>query len=174
MGARRCASVRSSSTVTGVSLKLALPHTAEHLTLAGFRLIVPRDAVGGTPPSYAQQVLTHSIAVLGKLTTVDELVASWSADARQPAPSRYDTARTPQHRAHVRVAFRHMTDDAAERARTLNFTPTKRLERHRPSSLSGDQARGPASPTAPALTTGPETRRSVVTSASRQISETDI
>jgi len=74
--------------LTGVSLNLALPHTAGHLTQAGFRLIVPRDAVGGTPPSYAQQVLTHSIAVLGKLTTVDELIASWSADARQPAQSR--------------------------------------------------------------------------------------
>jgi nicotinamidase-related amidase len=74
--------------LTGVSLNLALPHTAGHLTQSGFRLVVPRDAVGGTPKSYAQQVLSHTIALLGTITTVDELVAWWSADDRQPASSR--------------------------------------------------------------------------------------
>lgn len=69
--------------LAGVSLNLALPHTAGHLTQAGFRLVVPRDAVGGTPTGYAQQVLTHTIALLGWITTVDELVASWSADERR-------------------------------------------------------------------------------------------
>jgi nicotinamidase-related amidase len=66
--------------LAGVSLNLALPHTAGDLTQAGFRLVVPRDAVGGTPQSYAEQVLNHTIAVLGKVTTVDELIASWSPD----------------------------------------------------------------------------------------------
>jgi nicotinamidase-related amidase len=68
--------------LAGVSLNLALPHTAGDLTQAGFRLIVPRDAVGGTPQSYAEQVLNHTIAVLGKVTTVNELIASWSTDER--------------------------------------------------------------------------------------------
>lgn len=63
--------------LTGVSLNLALPTTAGHLTQAGFELVVPRDAVGGTPPSYAEQVLDNSIAVLGRLTSVDELIAAW-------------------------------------------------------------------------------------------------
>ena len=61
--------------LTGVSLNLALPHTAGSLTQAGFQVVVPRDAVGGTPTSYAEQVLTHTMALLGKITTVDELVA---------------------------------------------------------------------------------------------------
>ena len=61
--------------VTGVSLNLALPHTAGSLTHAGFQVVVPRDAVGGTPASYAEQVLTHTMALLGTITTVDELVA---------------------------------------------------------------------------------------------------
>jgi nicotinamidase-related amidase len=61
--------------LTGVSLNLALPHTAGNLTQAGFQVVVPRDAVGGTPASYAEQVLTHTMALLGKITTVDELVA---------------------------------------------------------------------------------------------------
>src|SRR3954467_12379322 len=61
--------------LTGVSLNLALPHTAGNLTQAGFQVVVPRDAVGGPPASYAEQVLTHTMALLGKITTVDELVA---------------------------------------------------------------------------------------------------
>ncbi|WP_234794361.1 cysteine hydrolase [Mycolicibacterium flavescens] len=63
--------------LTGVSLNLALPTTAGHLTQAGFDLVVPRDAVGGTPSSYAEQVLDNTIAVLGRLTTVDDLVSEW-------------------------------------------------------------------------------------------------
>jgi nicotinamidase-related amidase len=64
--------------LTGVSLNLALPITAGHTTQAGFRLIVPRDAVGGTPADYANQVLDNSIAVLGRITTIDELIAEWA------------------------------------------------------------------------------------------------
>jgi nicotinamidase-related amidase len=64
--------------LTGVSLNLALPITAGHATQAGFKLVVPRDAVGGTPADYANQVLDNSIAVLGRLTTVDDLIAEWA------------------------------------------------------------------------------------------------
>ena len=66
--------------LAGVSLNLAITHTAGHVTQAGFDLVVPRDAVGGTPAEYAQQVLDNTIAVLGRLTTVDRLVAEWGDD----------------------------------------------------------------------------------------------
>jgi nicotinamidase-related amidase len=65
--------------LAGVSLNLAVPITAGHATQAGFHLVVPRDAVGGTPVEYANQVLDNTIAVLGRLTTVDELVAEWAS-----------------------------------------------------------------------------------------------
>jgi nicotinamidase-related amidase len=65
--------------LVGVSLNLAITHTAGHTTQAGFELVVPRDAVGGTPASYAEQVLNNTIAVLGRLTTVDQLIGEWSA-----------------------------------------------------------------------------------------------
>jgi nicotinamidase-related amidase len=65
--------------LTGVSLNLALPHTAGDITQAGFNLVVPRDAVGGTPAEYGEQVLANTIALLGRITTVDALVAEWSA-----------------------------------------------------------------------------------------------
>ncbi|MGO9103510.1 MAG: cysteine hydrolase [Mycobacterium sp.] len=67
--------------LVGVSLNLALPHTAGHATQAGFDLVVPRDAVGGTPTGYAEQVLNNTIAVLGRLTTVDERIAEWAGSA---------------------------------------------------------------------------------------------
>jgi nicotinamidase-related amidase len=63
--------------LVGVSLNIAITHTAGHATQAGFELVVPRDAVGGTPADYAEQVLNNTIAVLGRLTTVDRLVAEW-------------------------------------------------------------------------------------------------
>ena len=65
--------------LTGVSLNLAITHTAGHVTQAGFDLVVPRDGVGGTPASYAKQVLDNTIAVLGRLVTVDQLVDEWRA-----------------------------------------------------------------------------------------------
>jgi nicotinamidase-related amidase len=65
--------------LAGVSLNLALPTTAGHVTQAGFDLVVPRNAVGGTPAEYGDQVLDNTIAVLGRLTTVDELIAEWTA-----------------------------------------------------------------------------------------------
>jgi nicotinamidase-related amidase len=65
--------------LTGVSLNLALPYTAGHATQAGFRVIVPRDAVGGTPVSYAEQVIDNTIAVLARVTTTDALIAEWTS-----------------------------------------------------------------------------------------------
>jgi nicotinamidase-related amidase len=67
--------------LTGVSLNLALPITAGHLTQAGFDLFVPRDVVGGTPAEYGNQVLNNTIAVLGDITTVDKLIAEWTGDS---------------------------------------------------------------------------------------------
>jgi nicotinamidase-related amidase len=64
--------------LTGVSLNLAITHTAGHVTQAGFDLVVPRDAVGGTPQDYAHQVLDNTIAVLGRLTTIDQLISEWT------------------------------------------------------------------------------------------------
>ena len=64
--------------LVGVSLNLAITHTAGHATQAGFDLVVPRDAVGGTPAAYAEQVLDNTISVLGRLVTVDQLIGEWT------------------------------------------------------------------------------------------------
>jgi nicotinamidase-related amidase len=69
----------TSIVLAGVSLNLAVTFTAGHATQEGFDVIVPRDAVGGTPKEYAHQVLDNTIAVLGRLTTVDQLIGEWIA-----------------------------------------------------------------------------------------------
>src|ERR1700709_640424 len=69
----------STIVLAGVSLNLAITHTAGHLTQAGFDLVVPRDGVGGTPAEYAEQVLNNTISVLGRLITVDKLIDEWAA-----------------------------------------------------------------------------------------------
>jgi nicotinamidase-related amidase len=70
--------------LAGVSLNLALPITAGHVTQAGFGLIVPRDVVGGTPGEYGNQVLDNTISVLGRITTADDLIAEWSTKPSLP------------------------------------------------------------------------------------------
>ncbi len=63
--------------LAGVSLNLALPFTAGHMSQLGYRVVVPRDAVGGTPADYAELAIAHTMAMLGTITTVEALIAEW-------------------------------------------------------------------------------------------------
>lgn len=65
--------------LTGVSLNLGVPVTALHASQGGFDIVVPRDAVGGAPADYCEQVLAHTMTLIARLTSVDELLAEWSA-----------------------------------------------------------------------------------------------
>jgi len=65
--------------LTGVSLNLALPMTAAEACQEGFTVVVPRDAVAGTPADYGEAVLAHTMRMLARITTTDELLAAWRA-----------------------------------------------------------------------------------------------
>jgi nicotinamidase-related amidase len=65
--------------LAGVSLNLALPFTAGHMSQMGYRVVVPREAVGGTPPVYADLAITHTMAMLATITTIDALTAEWAS-----------------------------------------------------------------------------------------------
>jgi nicotinamidase-related amidase len=65
--------------LAGVSLNVALPLTAADAAQDGFRVIVARDAVTGTPADYAEQVLRNTMALLADIATVDDVIAAWSA-----------------------------------------------------------------------------------------------
>jgi nicotinamidase-related amidase len=68
--------------LTGVSVNVTIPLAAGELAHHGFGVLVPTDAVGGSPPDYAEQALRHTVALLATLTTVDELEAAWAAHPR--------------------------------------------------------------------------------------------
>jgi nicotinamidase-related amidase len=63
--------------LVGVSLNVALPLTAGEAVHEGFRVVVPRDAVAATPAEYGEQVLANTVAMLARITTVDELLGAW-------------------------------------------------------------------------------------------------
>jgi nicotinamidase-related amidase len=62
---------------TGVSLNIAIPGLAIEAVNYGYRVVVPTDAVVGTPIDYGRQVLENTMAFVSTLTTTDELIAGW-------------------------------------------------------------------------------------------------
>ena len=45
----------------------------------GYQVVVPADAVVGVPVEYGETVMTNTISLLATVTTVDEILAVWSA-----------------------------------------------------------------------------------------------
>jgi nicotinamidase-related amidase len=64
--------------LTGVSVNVAIPALAFEAVNLGYRVTIPRDAVAGVPPSYADAVMENSLSLVATLTTVEELTRRWS------------------------------------------------------------------------------------------------
>jgi len=62
----------------GVSLNIGMLDLAFDAVNAGFRFVVPTDAVAGLPPDYAEAVLRSTLSLVATLTTTPEVVAAWS------------------------------------------------------------------------------------------------
>jgi nicotinamidase-related amidase len=60
--------------LTGVSVNVAIPALAFEAVNRGYRVTIPRDAVAGVPPSYAEEVLDRTLALVATLTTVDDWI----------------------------------------------------------------------------------------------------
>jgi nicotinamidase-related amidase len=43
----------------------------------GYRVVIPRDGVVGTPQEYVDAVFEHTLALLARITRVDELIGVW-------------------------------------------------------------------------------------------------
>jgi len=61
----------------GGSVNLGIVGAAVEAVDLGYRVVVPRDGVIGHPTDYTELVLEHTLALLARLTTVDELLAEW-------------------------------------------------------------------------------------------------
>ena len=64
--------------VVGVSLNIGIPNTVMDLVNQAFEVVVPRDAVAGTPDEYGEQMLYNTIRYLATVTTTDDLLAAWA------------------------------------------------------------------------------------------------
>jgi nicotinamidase-related amidase len=69
----------TSVVVVGVSLNIGVTNTVMDLVNHGFEVVVPRDAVAGTPDSYAEQVVEHTIKHLATVTTSAAIIDAWRA-----------------------------------------------------------------------------------------------
>jgi nicotinamidase-related amidase len=63
--------------VAGVSLNVGVPNTVMDLMNHGFEVVVPRDAVAGTPEDYGELVVEHTLKVLATVATTDDVLAAW-------------------------------------------------------------------------------------------------
>ncbi|UGQ09233.1 cysteine hydrolase [Yinghuangia sp. ASG 101] len=63
----------------GVSLNVGMVNFAMDAVNAGFRFVIPREAVAGFPPDYAEAVLTHTLGAVATVTTTARVVEVWKA-----------------------------------------------------------------------------------------------
>ncbi|QEN16062.1 cysteine hydrolase [Mycolicibacterium sp. ELW1] len=62
----------------GVSLNVAIPNLVMDAVNAGYRVVLPRDAVAGVPTEYGTAVIDNTLALLATITTTDDLIAVWT------------------------------------------------------------------------------------------------
>jgi nicotinamidase-related amidase len=65
--------------VAGVSLNIAIPSVAVDAVNEGFWVVVPSDAVAGTPADYGQQVLRHTLPMVATVASSEQVAAAWTA-----------------------------------------------------------------------------------------------
>ena len=64
--------------VAGVSLNVAIPNTVFDAVNRSYQVVIPSDAVAGTPAEYGRQVIDHCLRLISTVTTTDALVAAWA------------------------------------------------------------------------------------------------
>ena len=62
----------------GVSINVAMTNLAFDAVNRGYQMVIPRDAVAGVPPEYAQAVLDNTLRLLCTLTTTAEVLEAWA------------------------------------------------------------------------------------------------
>ena len=61
----------------GVSVNIAIQNLTFDAVNAGYQVVLPTDAIAGTPREYAEQVLQHTLRNVATLVTTDDVVAVW-------------------------------------------------------------------------------------------------
>jgi len=66
--------------LAGVSANIAIPNTTFDAVNRSYQVVIPRDAISGTPPEYTEQLLQHTLGYIATLTTTADLVTAWKAN----------------------------------------------------------------------------------------------
>jgi len=64
----------------GVSVNVAIQNLAFDAVNASYQVVIPRDAVAGTPAAYVDAVFEHTLGVVATLTTVAAIRAAWGGE----------------------------------------------------------------------------------------------
>ena len=75
----------STIVVGGVSVNVGVTNLAMDAMNRSYNDVCPRDGAAGVPPEYAEAVMEHTMSMIARLTTVDELVGIWSTPAGRQA-----------------------------------------------------------------------------------------
>jgi biuret amidohydrolase len=62
----------------GVSVNIAITNLVMDAVNAGYRVVLPRDAVAGIPRDYADAIIDNTLALLATITTTSDLIAAWT------------------------------------------------------------------------------------------------
>ncbi|TMA50400.1 MAG: cysteine hydrolase, partial [Deltaproteobacteria bacterium] len=62
---------------SGVSVNVGIVGLAIEAINAGYQVVIPRDAVAGTPAEYVDAVFEHTLRLLATIITADRLLEAW-------------------------------------------------------------------------------------------------
>jgi nicotinamidase-related amidase len=65
--------------VAGVSLNVAIPNLVFDAVNRSYQVVIPSDAVAGTPVSYGQQVIDNCLRLISTVTTTGDLAEAWKS-----------------------------------------------------------------------------------------------
>ncbi len=64
--------------VVGISANIAIPNSVMDLANRGYEVVVPRDAIAGTPAGYTDAIVEHTIRMLATVTTTEAIIEAWT------------------------------------------------------------------------------------------------
>jgi nicotinamidase-related amidase len=67
--------------LVGVSINVAILNVTFDAVNKSYEVVIPRDAVTGTPLDYVDQVFKNTLGYVATLSTTDDVVAAWSRSA---------------------------------------------------------------------------------------------
>lgn len=62
---------------TGVSVNVGITGLTMEAVNSGYQVVLPRDAVAGTPDAYVEAVLQNTLRLLATVTTSEDVVTAW-------------------------------------------------------------------------------------------------